>query len=311
MFFAPTKIDIVAASGALRLNFFGGTVSTRFLIGVGLCLCATALPAQTVTISNVTNINGTPASNIVYDLSKQPTAYTLTNTGTALVSGSSGFHTNNVSGGNNLRPTSMRCASGAGACTSGQWGSVVLASGAQRSSLELTYGNGLYNSAGSDLFVFENGTVPTTSELFYTSVFANGAWSSMRYVLPTQMNAVSSTSTGFYTFIDFSWFGLANGAQIDRVLFTGGQADDRGTFDAATGTWVIPPDFTSGSVALTNAQGNAFGSGDYDADILFVGVLSSAPSSSVVPEPSTYALMAAGLAGVFAVNRRRRQQRNS
>lgn len=300
----------VVVCGEVRLNVSGGSVSARLVIGVGLYLCATALPAQTVTINNVKNIDNTAAPSIVYDLSKQPTAFSRTNTQTALVSGSSDFHTSNVPGGNNLRPTSMRCASGAGGCTSGQWGNVILSSGGQRGSLELTYGNGLYNSTGFDLFVYENGTVPTGSEPYYTSVFANGVWSSMRYAQPTQMYA-GIGSTGFYSFIDFSWFGLADGSQIDRVLFTGGQAGDRGTYDAATGTWIIPTDFTTGSEALTNAQGNAFGPTSYDADILLVGVLSSAPTTIVVPEPSTYALMAAGFAGVFAVQRRRRQQRNS
>lgn len=39
------------------------------------------------------------------------------------------------------------------------------------------------------------------------------------------------------------------------------------------------------------------------------GITVGAGSTNVVPEPSTYALMAAGLAGLFAVSRRRRQAR--
>lgn len=269
-----------------------------------------SLDAQS-TINNIKNLNGTAAGDITYDLANGPTSIVRSGvtTGT-LVGGSSGFHTNHVVGGNvtpGLRNSAIGCASGAVGCSDSQWGSLVLGGSGGRGAVELSWSGGLANSTGFDLFVFENGTTPTGSELYYVSLFSGGSWTQQRYVAPTQMiSPVPSSSEGFFTFFDFSTWGLGTGAVIDAVRIVGGRSGDLGSYDASTSSWIVADTYDVGS-AMTNAQGNAFGADSYDPDMLLVGVLSG--PATTVPEPSTYVLMSAGLATMAVLARRRRSGR--
>ncbi|HEY0930591.1 MAG TPA: PEP-CTERM sorting domain-containing protein [Gemmatimonas sp.] len=271
-----------------------------WLAGCALVVSAGQAMAQPVTISG--GITGTP--NVInYDPSLAPTSYLLSGGYTKQnVGGSTDFHNTHVTGGN-LRSSSVGCSTGAVMfnCSTG-WGSVALNTpAAGRGSLELYYAGGIANATGFDLFVFENGTVPSASELFYTSIYSGGVWSEMRYVTPQAYKA-GSGSTGFLTFLDFSVWGLGTDAVIDGVRFVGGLAGDMGTYDALTGSWVVNANF-SGNAVMKNYQGNDFGAADYDADLLLVGVLSGRPTA--VPEPATLALLAVGMSGVMLRYRRR------
>ncbi|MBL0937963.1 MAG: PEP-CTERM sorting domain-containing protein [Gemmatimonadaceae bacterium] len=262
-----------------------------------LLASATVASAQTVTIGGST-ITGSPNS-VTYDLGIQPNSIVRSGgTTRTSVGGSGDFHTEH-SLSSNLRPTSMGCATGF-SCGGG-WASVVLNTAAGgRGSLELTYTGGLANATGFDLFVFENGDGNNGSELFYTSVFSGGVWTDMRYSA-AQAYKTSPGSTGFFNFIDFSIFGLGSDAQIDAVRFTGGLAGDMGTYDGTTNSWIVNSTFT-GADAFTDYQGNAFAAGDYDADMLLVGVMSG--RYAAVPEPASLGLLMIG-GGLLAWRRKR------
>lgn len=274
-----------------------------------LALAPLAAYAQPATITNVKNLNGTAAADINYNTLNAPTTITRSGvTSGTLVSGSGAFHTQNVTGGHavsGLRNTSMGCASGAVGCTATQWGSVILGGANGRGHLELSWSGGLANGSGFDLFVFENGTVPTGSELYYMSVKSGGVWSEQRYVKPTQMMLNTGGQTqGFLTFFNFDIWGFGAADIIEGVRFTGGRAGDRGTFDASTGSWIVPADYVSGAETMTDAQGNAFTADSYDADMLLVGVLSG--PAVTIPEPSTVALFASGIVVLGLAARRRK-----
>ncbi len=127
------------------------------------------------------------------------------------------------------------------------------------------------------------------------------------YVARTQftLNAGDQLTYRFQCTFDNYWLGLfVNGTQVGTTACGGDN-----TFSLAPEFTVGPSSFMAG---LNSIEFRWQGDGITDAIVIRSNTATVVPGNpgtpGVVPEPSTYALMATGLAGLFGIARRRKQQ---
>lgn len=127
------------------------------------------------------------------------------------------------------------------------------------------------------------------------------------YVARTQftLNAGDQLTYTFQCTFDNYWLGLfVNGTQVGTTACGGDN-----TFSLASEFTVGPSSFIAG---LNTVEFRWQGDGITDAIVIRSTAATVVPGNpgtpGVVPEPSTYALMATGLAGLFGIARRRTQR---
>lgn len=168
--------------------------------------------------------------------------------------------------------------------------------------------------AFSDAFVITNlvWSVPSGASWIGAAASANvpgGIGDGARrftYVARTQFNLVAGDQLtySFQCTFDNYWLGLfINGTQVDTTV-----CGTDNTFSLASQFTVGPSSFAAG---LNTIEYRWQGDGITDAIVIRSNAATLAPRDpgmpGVVPEPSTYALMATGMAGLFGLSRRRRQ----
>ncbi len=136
------------------------------------------------------------------------------------------------------------------------------------------------------------------------------------------LNGSASEMTDLHTYFGNLWTYHGKSDDAGFGPFTGNPSSTTGTltFDApVTGLFVIGLkasnsysfyEFNGGTVGITSLRFSTSGTAQNDHGIaqdLSHAALYLDPPESIVPEPSTYMLMAAGLAGVGLVSRRRRR----
>jgi hypothetical protein len=164
----------------------------------------------------------------------------------------------------------------------------------------------LTNGAGNDFVIYESASTPTGDEAFMVSLLlSDGSITGWRYEVADGFEAytetpaqttVGATATAF----DISSFGLGSDALVAGILIA-----NMRTTDKVDGAGEGNVNF-SGVGNSPLSRSGAYGSGSFDPDPLYVGILSDL-TTSAVPLPSALPLFTTGLGLLGYVGWRKRK----
>jgi len=165
----------------------------------------------------------------------------------------------------------------------------------------------------------QNAPASNTNSVFTQIGIGNVTWADPASMTPVVGWQYDSGLNGFNGFgLLENQFGTITTNGVNTGLTDGSGLLFSFTFGSSIGTFAQAQTASSGFQIAIHDQGNPAGGGGCSSKGVLVGATSgqntaSNPlegcgggSTSTVPEPSTYALMAAGLAGLFVASRRRR-----
>jgi hypothetical protein len=183
-----------------------------------------------------------------------------------------------------------------------------------RHGLEVSWSGGRYlaNGAGNDFVIYESASTSTGDEAFMVALkLSDNSITNWRYEKADSFQNYTQTPSGTVegataTAFDISSFGLDPSAQIAAILIANMRTADK--VDGADGQGTV--NFAGIGFAAAS-RGGTYGSGSYDPDPLYVGIMGSlaAPASGpAVPLPSALPLFVSGLAGLGWLALRRQKQ---
>ncbi len=166
------------------------------------------------------------------------------------------------------------------------------------------------NGGTMDLNVF----VPNASSMLFsgsatvgTGAGANGSWVQYQFSSPLMLAANTTYAFSYQTQSGFAamGFNVGNGTGISSPYFGNGTANEQlATFSSLTST---APTYWTGDTGWGKLNNSAPVSGNNDPTDVFTDNASfEVIGSSVVPEPTSYLMMGAGMAGAAMCLRRRR-----